>query len=273
MPAPNTTGIRFLYNFAVGVYDFTNPGANIFSITSEADGDHTGKNLTTTPLRETWRSDENIGSFQDIIIEANDLSVVPDTFAILNHNLSDTAVIQVQGSLSSDFTTPAFTFAFDWTEKHLVLLQDVVTAYPFYRFRILDPTNPCGFLEIGRIIAGRSFTVTFNEDISDDISISTQDLAYRMNTEGFFRAFNERVKVEKLNVRFDKLETISPNDSNYLNLQEMFNEVGETYPFLTILDPDDPGFKVIWGMIDIMPTKSFVVNRFVSMPLSIQEVY
>ncbi len=269
---PNTNGIKFLYSFSLGEYDYTNPGANVISVTSQADGDHAPINLTTTPLRESWRSGPGIEDFQEIIIQSNDLTVTPDTFALLNHNLTETAVVQLQASMTSDFVTPAFTIQLVWTKKHMVLLQSVGLAYNYYRFRILDPLNPCGFVEIGRIVAGKSFTVTNNEDITDEIEVSTDDLAYKMKTEGFFRAFNERVKVDKLGIRFSKLVTTTPGNDNYLGLIDMLDSVGETYPFLTITDPEDQAFQLVWGVVDNLPRKSFNINRYVDMSLSIQEV-
>lgn len=269
----STVGIKFLYNFSVGQYDYLNPGSNIISVTSEADGDHSKTNLTTTPLRETWRSNNSIAGFQDIIIQANDLADAPDTFALLNHNLSDIAVVQLQGSMTVSFASPAFTVSIPWSKKHMVYLQDLGIAYPYYRIRILDPTNPCGFIEVGRIVAGTSFTFTNNEDIVDDFSINTEDLAYKMKTEGFFRAFNERVQVDKLNINFSKLITVPPDDTNYVNLRAMLEEVGETNPFLTILDPEDQTFSILWGIVDSLPNKSYTINRYVSMGFSIQEVY
>lgn len=268
-----TTGIKFLYSFALGDYDFTNPGANVISVTSSADGDHGKINLTTTPLRETWRSGPGIGDFQEIIMEANDLTVVPDTFALLNHNLTELAVVQVQASMTPDFLAPALTVTMQWTEKHMALQASFGLAYTYYRFRILDPLNTCGFIEIGRIIAGKSFTVSNNEDITDDIDISTEDLAYSMKTEGFFRAFNERVKVDKVGLRFAKLKTAVGENDNYLGLKALFEEVGETYPFLTIVDPSDQSFEMIWGQIDSLPRKAYTINRYVDMSFSIQEIY
>jgi hypothetical protein len=267
-----SVGIKFLYQFAVGEYDLNNPGSNVLSVTSTAAG-FDKKNLTTSPLREVWRSTTSISGYQDIVFQANDPSVVIDTFAILNHNLSSTAVVQVQGSLTSSFTAPAFTLAFTWSEKHMVLLNDIGTAYNYYRVRILDPSNPCGFLEIGRIIAGRSFTFTNNEDITDSISIATQDLASKTKTEGFFRAFNQRVKVDTLSISFSKLKTLTGENANYAGLMAMFKAVGETYPFLTILDPSDQSFLIHWGIIDRLPSRSYGINRYVDMQLAIAEIY
>jgi hypothetical protein len=271
----DTVGIKFLYTFMVGEYDLSNPGENVISVTSERDG-HEKINLTTTPLRETWRS-EDVTGWQDVVIEANDTSDAPDTFAILNHNLSNLAVVQIQGSMTSDFSAPAFTLTVSWSKKHMVKLQDVGTAYNYYRFRFLDPANACGYVEVGRIIAGKSFTFSKDEDITDDITITTDDLAYKTKTEGFFRASNQRVKVDKLQVKFNKLLSAPVNagdtTDNYDGLIDLMDTCGEVYPFLTIPDPEDPQFSVIWGQIDSLPPRMYGVNRYVSFSLTIQEVY
>lgn len=268
-----TIGIKFLYQFSVGEFNTTFPGLNIISVTSTAAGDHDKKNLTTTPLRETWRS-ANVLTTHEIIIEANDLNTVPDVFAILNHNFSDLAVVQLQASLiDPTFLAPAFTINIPLNKKHMVLLQDMGMAYRYYKIKITDPTNACGFLEIGRIIAGKSFTFIKNEDITDRITVANDDLAAKMKSEGFFRAANERVKIQKLSVRFQGLITTTPNDDNYQGLLALMDEVGETLPFLTIVDPADPYFKIIWGLIDNMPTENYDINRYLDSGLVIQEVY
>jgi hypothetical protein len=270
MSDANTIGIKFLYSFLVGEYDLNNPGSNITSITSFRQG-HEAINLTTTPLRESWRSIDVTG-WQEIVIKANDLTETPDTFAILNHNLSKLAVVQLQGSMTSDFSAPAFTFSFTWTKKNMVLLQDVGAKYRYYRFRFLDPTNGCGYIEIGKIIGGLSFTMTKDEDITDDITVTPDDKAYKTPTEGFFRAFNQRVIVDKLQIKFEKLLTSPDEDSNWQGLLELMSTVGETFPFLTIVDPFDQAFNITWGVIDTLPARMFGINRYVNMNLAIQEV-
>lgn len=267
-----STGIKFLYNFSVGEYDLNNPGSNVLSATSTAAG-FDKLNLTTTPLREVWRSGPAINNWQEIIIKANDTTLIPDTFAILNHNFSSLAVVQIQGSMTSSFLAPAFTLPVQWTKKHMVLLQDIGIAYNYYRIRILDPSNACGFVEAGRIVAGKSFTFTDNEDITDDISVTPKDLAYKTQTEGFFRAFNQRVKVDKLQVHFSKLLTTVGVNTNFLGLLALLDSVGETFPFLTIVDPLDQSFILQWGIIETLPGRTFGINRYADMTLDIQEVY
>lgn len=265
-------GIKFLYRFSLGEYDQVDPGSNVISVTSTAAGDFDKSHLTTTALRETWRS-TGVSVAQEIVIQANDLTDPVNVFAILNHNLTEDAVVTLYASATSSFASPALTLTFTWAEKHLALVQDFGTAYEYFKIKIIDPMNPCGYVEIGRIVAGAAFTMETDEDITDDFSIGSDDLAYKMKSEGFFRASNERVKVDKLGIKFDKLKTAPGENDNYVGLQTMVNFIGETLPFLTILDPEDPYFGLIWGQLDSMPTRSFTVNRYTSLSLTIQEVY
>lgn len=266
-----TVGIKFLYQFTVGEYDYVNPGSNIISVTSQASGDHDKVNLTTNPLRQTWRS-ADLGT-QEIVIAANDTNFVPDVFAILGHNFSEDAVVILYASFTNNFTVPALTLPFTWNEKHMVINASLGSAYPYYKIKIIDPTNECGFLEIGRIAAGLSFTFTNNEDITDDFQVTTEDLASQTRTEGFFRASNERVKVDTLTVKFMKLDSRPGFDTNYKGLYKMTRFVGTTLPFLTIVDPFDTYFVLHWGQAKMVPGRSFAINRYTDFGLSIEEVY
>lgn len=264
-------GIKFLYKFSVGEYSYSNPGSNVISVTSTAAGDHSKINLTTSPLRQTWRS--NGLATQEIVIQANDTTVTPDIFAILNHNLSSDAIVTVKCSLTNNFASPALTFSMTWNEKHMVFVTNLGQGFPYYKITIIDPANPCGFIEIGRIVAGAAFAFTNNEDIEDAFSISTDDLASSMQTEGFFRASNERVKVDNLAVSFPKLDSRAGGDVNYRGLLSMCKFVGTTLPFLTIVDPNEPYFSVLWGQLKLIPARNYGVLRFTDFRMTIDEVY
>jgi hypothetical protein len=267
----NTTGIKFLYSFTAGDYDYLNPGGNVVSVTSTAPGDHDKLNLTTPALRETWRS-TGVADFQEIVIATTDRTISPDCFAVLNHNLTSLAVVTVTGSQTLDFTG-GVEVAMLWTKKHMVLLQDYGVAYRYWRFKILDPTNGCGFIELGGIRIGKTLTFINNEDITDDISVTPSDKAYKTQTEGFFRAFNQRVIVNQVQVNFSQLITTSNGGDNYTALSTMFDAVGETFPFLTIVDPADQRFFMTWGVIDTLPSLTFGINRYLTAQLTIQEQY
>lgn len=268
----STVGITFLHEFSVGNFNTTFPGVNVISVTSTADGDFSKANLTSTPLREVWRS-ATADTTQEIIIRADETTTVVNIFAILNHNLSSLAVVELQAAFDSSFTAPAFTISFPYNSLHLLLLQDLGIPYNYYKIKITDPTNPCGYIQIGKIVAGRAFTITDDEDITDDISISLEDKSYQMKTEGYFRASNERIKIRKLGVKFDKIKSLTGENDNYLNLVDLFDNVGIALPFLVCVDPQDPYFCLLWGQFTALPSINYTINRYSSMSLSIEEVF
>lgn len=264
-------GMSFLYNFDLGNRNVNNPGVNILSVSSTAAGDFDKANLTTESVRHAWRSG-SILSFQDIIIQAELASQI-DTFAILGHNLTEDAVIIVEANIANSFLAPPFQRVVPWTAQDIVLCEDFADTYEFYRVRLLDPTNPCGFIQVGRIVGGRAFTFSNNEDITDDVEIEFEDFADRAKTEGFFMASNNKVVSRELAIKWSKLFSTAPNNTNFLGLKEMYKTVGTTKPFLSILDRGDPGFCSIWGQIDRLPRESYGINKFMSQSIKIKEMF
>lgn len=265
-------GIRFLSRFSLGSDDLNAPGLYVISATTTADGDFNKRNLVTNSLREKWRSGSIVSpGYNALVIEANDLTDPIDTFALLNHNLSEDAVITLKGSSTTDFTSAPFSVTLEWNEKNIVWTGTTIVPFRYYEVRIVDATNPCGYIEIGKIIGGVALVMTGDEDITDDFSISTDDRAYKMESEGFFRASNETVLTDTLSVSFDRLDT-RVNTTNYLGLKALTTYVRTTIPFLTILDPEEEGFFTIWGQLTQLPGRSFGINRYSSMKLTIEEV-
>lgn len=267
-------GISFLYNWDLGNKDLVNFGSNILYVSGTASGDFDKGNMTTDPLRQVWRSASVLG-WQEIIIKA-ELSSTIDTFAILNHNFTENAVINFQANISNNFLAPPINLFIPWQKFHIVMCQNLGANYEYYRVRVLDPTNPCGYIQIGRIVGGRAFTLdkTQNgEDITDDITYDWEDMADQLKTEGFFRASTERIKVRSLSVRFNKLMSAAPNNQNWKSIRVMSEYIGITKPFLTVVDRLDPSFISIWGQLNKLPSEDFTINRFVNLRLAMVEVW
>ncbi len=268
-------GIKFLHEFSIGAYNLMNPGDNVISVTGTAPGDFSKTNLTTTALRESWRS-AAVDVVQRIVIQANNTANPIDCFAILNHNFTEDAIITLQANTVDNWSAPPFSHVLAWNEKHIIYNAQANSAYEYWRVSVLDPGNACGFLEIGRLVGGTCLSMDTDdgEDITDDITVSQDDLAYQMKTEGFFRASNERVQIEKLSIKFDRIGADpAASRTNYLALKAMFREVGTTFPFLTIVDSSDPYFILIWGQFTNMPTRTYGINRYASTSLSVEEVF
>lgn len=265
------TGISFLYRFDLGNKHIYDASEYVVSATSQAEGDFDRTNVLTDSVRQVWRS-ADVLTWQEIIIRAEEVSNI-DTFAILGHNFSDSAVVQLQANISNNFLAPPVTITIPWREQNMVWLEELGSEYEYYKLRVLDPANPCGYLEIGRIVGGRALTLTGNEDISDNINIATQDYSEQMKTEGFFRHSNQRVKARTLSASTAKLDTKVGNNTNFQALRTMFRYVGISVPLLVVADRQDPELFTAWGQFDSIPSENWQTNGFATFNMKFSEMF
>lgn len=263
-------GISFLHEFDLGNRLDENFGDNIISVTSTAPGDFDKSNLFEDSTRLRWRSVDT--ATQELVFKADLVSNI-DTFAILGHNFSSSGAVKVQANVSNNFLAPPVDIAVPITPNNIIITSAFGAEYEYYKIIVIDPANPCGHIEIGRVVAGRSFIMTNNEDISDSYSVQPRDFSKKVNTEGFFKASNENVVSRMFSANFQKLNTQSGQDDNIVGLRNLFNNVKTTRPFLTVLDRGNPGTFNMWGQLVNIPAESFGVNQFVSLPIQIEEVF
>ena len=266
-----TKSISFLYNFDLGNRNVENPGVNIISVTSTKPGDFAITNILTESVREVWRSN-SILTAQEIIIRAEKKTNI-DCFAILGHNFTEGAIVKVQANISNNFAAPPVTKLIPWDEHTMLSVGEFGGLYEYYKISILDPANPCGYVQIGRIVGGRLTQLDKNEDITENYNVQFSDMSEVMKTAGYFRQSNENIIARTLSCSFQKLRTDVTNNENFLKLRTMFKTVKITRPFLTILDPDAPYQLNIWGQLKDIPDESYVVNNYVSLPFKIDEVF
>ena len=255
-------GISFLYQFDLGNKNINNPGQNIISISSTATGDFDKANLLTDSTRQRWRSAE-ILTMQEIIIKAEIKSQI-DTFAILGHNLTEEALIRIEANIDNNFVAPPESHIIPWKKENLLWLSEFTGEYEYYRITILDPTNLCGYIELGRIIGGRAFTFSLGEDITDTFTVGKTDYSDKMRTEGFSTASNQRVKARSLRASFSKLDSKESNNTNWQGLRDLFDYVGITVPLLLIADRESPDLFAAWGKFQSIPDENFMVNLYVN---------
>ena len=270
----DSSGISFLYEFDVGNTLVENFGSNVLRVSSQAVGDFDKGNVTTESTREVWRS-ADVLTEQEIVLKA-ELKTQIDTFAILGHNFTEGAVVRIQANIDDVWIAPPFNqvVVVDSETQNIVLANNGFGAdYEYYRVTVLDPSNPCGYIEIGRLIGGRAFTFTNDEDISDSYQIGYNDESERMRTQGYFRASNENVTVRTFSANIAKIFTITGNDANFRGFRAMRSYVKTTRPFLVILDRENVETLNMWGQFNDLPNESFGVNQFATMPIKIEEVF
>ena len=265
------TSIAFLYNFDVGNRHVNVPDENIMFVTSTAAGDFHVANITTDSLRHKWRSASAL-TWQEIIIKAEKKSTI-NCFAILGHNFTDAAVVRVQANVSNNFLAPPVTKFVPWSKDNMLVTTTFGGNYEYYKISILDPSNPCGYVEIGRVCGGVMTELTNDEDITDSYKIGYKDLSETMKTQGYFRASNSNIIQRTFDASFSKLNTQQGSDFNFTKLRTFFQTVKTIKPFLVILDYQNPYKFNAWMQLTDVPDESFTVNDYVSFPLKMEEVF
>lgn len=265
------TSISFLYSFDLGNRHVDVPTENILFVTSTAAGDFNVANITTDSIRHKWRSSSALVK-QEIIIKAEKKSNI-NCFAILGHNFTDGAFIQVQANISNNFLAPPVTKIAAWSENNIIIPTEFGGEYQYYKITILDPANPCGYVEIGRVVGGNVLQLIKNEDITDQYKIGYKDLSESMKTQGYFRASNSNIIQRTFDANFSKLHTEVGNDENFKNLRTLFQNVKTIKPFLMVLDYVDPYKFNAWVQLSDIPDESFTINDFVSFSFKAEEVF
>ena len=231
-------------------------------------------NLQTESTRQRWRSSSAIVN-QEIVIKADIIKEI-DTIAILGHNLTDDAIILIQANTVNDWTIPPVNLSATVdpeTENIIVCNDGLGAAYEFLKITIIDPANPCGYVEIGRIVAGMALTLTKDEDITDNISINSEDLSEKMQTFGYFRQSNENIIARSFSCSFEKLSTKVDENENYKNLKKFIKYVKTVMPFIVIVDRGDPNFFNMHCQLNKLPSYSYTINGYVSFGLDMEEQF
>jgi len=115
-------------------------------------GANTQNRFTIKAWRTTADADENI------VLDYGS-AVSADGVAIIGHNLTASATINLQGNATDSWGAPSIDETL--TSRSGVILHWFTSgSYRYWRVRIQDPTNPDTYLQVGRIILGPRFSIT-----------------------------------------------------------------------------------------------------------------
>ena len=265
----NTTNIRFLCEFpsrgaktGVGNNSWGNPiatGKNWKSNSTQA-GDFSPFNLNTDIVEQYWRSATGVITGVNIDCDTEIAQgVFLDTFAMLGHNLTKSATVNLLGSDFSNFSTIAVTIPLEQAEENTYFIAPTLpnTGYRYWRLSIDDSTNPDGFLSIGTILFGAG-QIFQGECFVDEIEITLRDFADTVKTEGFTNVANSRAQKRLLKLEFRFLDLLK---GNYTILRDMFKNERTVLKCLYIPTPDENndqdkiGRYAVFGKLTQIPTE------------------
>lgn len=207
------------------------------NVATDTGPDHEVENLNTDIVEQTWKAaTAKAGINLDCDTELAQ-GVFLDTLAILNHNLTRAATVQLFGSNTSNFSSIAVTRTLEVIseEPNIFHIEDELpnVAYRYWRIAISDPNNNDP-VEIGTIIFGAS-RVFSGECMTDQLELQRKDFADTVNTEGFTSVSNSRAQKKMVRMNF---RSLGFEKGNYGILRDIFTGARTTLKCLWIPTPD-----------------------------------
>lgn len=245
----NTTNLRILVDFPSRGLN----GINWTSTSTQASSTNsfTVNNLNTDIIEQYWRSATGILSATITCDTQLTQGVYLDTLAILNHNLSGSSTITLQGSSDPSFATipVSVTLEYEATNMYYIAPTLPLNPYRYWRLNISDPGSADNFLRVGTIVFGSAVIFT-NESFVDKVRFGQKQFVDKVYTEGFTNISNDRGKKKYLNLEFRNLVY---GKSNFQSMREIFNYAGTTLKCLYIPVPQKPSRFAVFGKLNEIP--------------------
>jgi hypothetical protein len=127
---------------------------------------------------------------------------------------------------------------------------------------INDPTNPDGYIEIGRFVAGQASILTELENITHSLSYTEESFKDEMQINGFSSISNNRALKKKLTVSF---ENINLNAANWAILRRYMRYARDTKKALILPDPTEVYRFNLYAKLKKMPEQkvTYIDNQTV----------
>jgi hypothetical protein len=269
----NTTQLRILTDFASrGV-----PAQNGETWTNDvpdgiAEGDYDPNNLNTDILEQITKTAQGVRGFS-IWCDTGKPNTYVDTIAILNHNFTKGAVVEIYG-----YTTNP-NGAADITIRPTVELENTYwispdvpsNPYRYWRIFVLDYGNPYA-LYMGVVVIGSSKIVSLAECFDNPVTFGFKHFKDTIETEGFSPVSNDRAIRKNLSLSFSMIKY---NGGNYKMLRDYFITNKTDLKALVIPRPTNPSSLAVFSKLSVLPSESHTAitdeEHYVSLTLDYDE--
>lgn len=229
----------------------TGGGTNWVS-SSTAAGDFNIANVNTDIVEQVWRS--QTGTITNVKLECDTglpQGVFLDTLALLNHNLTTSATVLLEGDDDPLFGSPGFTQTLEITiDNTYYIAPDLpLSGYRYWRFTISDPTNADNYLQIGTILFGEAI-IMVGESFSNPVRLKKKHFSDKVYTEGFTNVSNDRTFKKSISLSF---QNITISGGNYANLSGLFETARTNLKCLWIPTPKYPIRYATFGKLSDLP--------------------
>lgn len=149
--------------------------------------------------------------------------------------LTPSAVVTLQANTTNAWSSPAFSQTVPYDPNAIFLINPAglaTTPYRYWRLLIVDPSNPNGFVEIGKPYLGELFEPV-RGGLQFPFSAQYIDRSTTVYSEGGQALSDTRPKTEQFQANWKFLTTaeLEALDAHWQN-------VGTSIPFFVQLDPD-----------------------------------
>ena len=253
----NTYNLRILSEFPSRGASGTN-----WTATATEAGDFNVYNLNTDIVEQIWRTPPAITSATLTCDTEVSQGVFLDTLGILNHNLTTSATLTMQSSNDATFTTGVITTSLEVTRDNIYYVTPVAptSKYRYWRFQIVDGTNPAGFISIGTIVFG-SAVIMQGECYVDELIRGTKHFSDKVATEGFTNVANNRAVKYSVGIDFRLLKYSA---GNYTRIRQVFDRARTSLKCLWIPTPVLASRFAVFGKLESIPNETHKVMEFLS---------
>jgi len=211
-------------------------------------------NLNTDVLEQRIQSDTGV-TVLELRCDTGAANTFVDTVGILEHNITTSATIVMQGSDDENFGTVKFQFNVNPTDPYSIYIAPTLptAAARYYRILITDTTNPDDFIKIGSIVFGSSNIFSVKETFDNPVSFGRKHFKDGIKTEGFTGKSNDRAIRRFLGLNFSNIDV---EGGNYELFQNFFDFAKTDLKCLIIPTPTKPTVLTVWSKLTGLPSES-----------------
>jgi hypothetical protein len=221
-----------------------------------APGDYNVNNLNTDLVEQITKTSPAERRFK-IYCNTGIPNTFVDTIAIMNHNFTPSAVVEIVGFKDlADFNAgiPTIVIRPVLEQYNIYWISQDLPLNPaqYWRFDIQDVGNPYQ-LQMGTIVFGTSRIMTVAEGFDNPVSFGFKHYKDSVETEGFSNFSLDRALRRNLGLTFSKLKYYS---GNYLMIKDFFLSVKTDLKALIIPRPTKPSALAVFAKLNELPTES-----------------
>ena len=221
-----------------------------------ASGDYNVNNLNTDLIEQITKTSPAERRFK-IYCNTGIPNTFVDTIAILNHNFTPSAVIEIVGFKDlADFNAgiPTIVVRPVLEQYNIYWISPDLPLNPsqYWRFEIQDVGNPYQ-LQMGTIVFGTSRIMTVAECFDNPVTFGFKHYKDSVETEGFTNFSLDRALRKNLSLTFSKLKYYS---GNYEMIKDFFLNVKTDLKALIIPRPTKPSALAVFSKLNQLPSES-----------------